>query len=156
MTAAELESLADRLHGLAIRMLRTVRTEDVVAGMSGPRLSALSVVVFRGPILIGELAAAEQVRPPTMTRLVQAMEAEGLVRREQDAADRRQVRIVATARGKRLLEQGRQRRVRALATRLEPLSATARADLARTIAALEKLFRPPPRPSERTSGKARG
>ena len=62
MTTAELESMADRLHGLAIRMLRTVRTEDVASGMSGPRLSALSVVVFRGPILIGELAAAEQVR----------------------------------------------------------------------------------------------
>ena len=156
MTTAELESMADRLHGLAIRMLRTVRTEDVTTGISGPRLSALSVVVYRGPILIGALAAAEQVRPPTMTRLVQALEAEGLVRRESDAADRRQVRIVATARGKRLLDQGRQRRVRALVGRLEPLSATARAELARTIAALEKVFRPPPRPSERTSGKARG
>ncbi|MDQ3996553.1 MAG: hypothetical protein M3303_05995, partial [Gemmatimonadota bacterium] len=67
--------LADRLHSAAIHLLRRLRREDARTGLSGPRLSALSVVVFAGPLTLGELAAAEQVRPPTMTRLVRALEA---------------------------------------------------------------------------------
>ena len=73
--------VADRLHSAAIHLLRSLRREDDAVGLSAPRLSALSVVVFAGPITLGALAAAEQVRPPTMTRLVQALEAEGLVER---------------------------------------------------------------------------
>src|ERR687883_145288 len=76
--------LADRLHSAAIHLLRRLRREDARTGLSGPRLSALSVVVFAGPRTLGELAAAEQVRPPTMTRLVQALEREGLVARDPD------------------------------------------------------------------------
>ncbi|CAA9348463.1 MAG: hypothetical protein AVDCRST_MAG40-2756, partial [uncultured Gemmatimonadaceae bacterium] len=83
------EPLADRLHSAAIHLLRWLRREDGAAGLSGPRLSALSVVVLAGPLTLGELAAAEQVRPPTMTRLVDALAAEGLVRREPDACDGR-------------------------------------------------------------------
>ncbi len=69
--AAAAEALAQRLHGAAIHLLRRLRTEDVAAGLTAPRLSALSVLVFGGPRSIGELAAAEQVRPPTISRLVQ-------------------------------------------------------------------------------------
>jgi DNA-binding MarR family transcriptional regulator len=47
------------------------------AGLPGAELSALSVVVFAGPILLGDLAAAEQVRPPSMTRTVRALECGG-------------------------------------------------------------------------------
>ena len=160
--APELESIADGLHSLAIRVLRTVRTEDPASGIGAARLSALSVLVFRGPMPIGELAATEQVRPPTMTRLVQALEADGLVRRESDPGDRRQVRVRATARGQRLLEQGRRRRIEALARRLQVLPVEARADVTRAITALENVFgarrplRPPPRSSGRTSGRSRG
>lgn len=131
--------LADRLHSVAIHLLRRVRREDAASGLPAPRLSALSVVVFGGPLTLTELAAAEQVRPPTMTRIVAALEADGLVRREPDTADRRIVRVRATARGARVLEEGRRRRVQALAGALEALSSADRALLARAAAMLEEL-----------------
>ena len=90
------ERTADRLHSAAIHLLRRLRREDAATGLSAPRLSALSVVVFGGPLTLGELASAEQVRPPTMTRLVSALEDAGLVDRETDAADGRLTRIRAT------------------------------------------------------------
>jgi DNA-binding MarR family transcriptional regulator len=121
-TASEAATqLADRLHSAAIHLLRRLRREDAQAGLSGPRASALSVVVFAGPLTLGELAAAEQVRPPTMTRLVRALEARGLVTREPDEHDGRVVRLRATARGRRVMAEGRARRVRALARELEQL-----------------------------------
>jgi DNA-binding MarR family transcriptional regulator len=124
-----IDELADRWHSLAIHLLRRLRREDVKAGLTGPRLSALSVIVFGGPITIGELAAAEQVKPPTMTRLVRALESGGLVRREKDPADGRVVRLRATTRGGALLGDGRARRVRRLAAPLGELSATERETL---------------------------
>jgi DNA-binding MarR family transcriptional regulator len=113
--------LADCLHSAAIHLLRRLRREDARTGLSGPRLSALSVVVFAGPLTLGELAAAEQVRPPTMTRLVRALEARGLVAREPDERDGRVVRLRATAKGRTLMAEGRARRVRTLARELEGL-----------------------------------
>ena len=86
------ERTADNLHSAAIHLLRRLRREDAKSGLSAPRLSALSVVVFAGPITLGDLAAAEQVRPPTMTRLVTALEDEGLIVREADAASSRRSR----------------------------------------------------------------
>jgi len=80
------------------------------------------VLVFGGPRTLGELAAAEQVRPPTMTRIVQALEVGGLVRRERDADDRRVHRLHATANGRRVMQRGRERRVANLATLLDRLS----------------------------------
>ena len=123
------DELAERWHGLAIHLLRRLRREDVKAGLTGPRLSALSVIVFGGPITLGDLAAAEQVRPPTMTRLVRALESEQLVRREKDPADGRIVRLRATAKGESLLHEGRTRRVRRLAEPLSELTPSARATL---------------------------
>jgi len=120
------DELADRWHSLAIHLLRRVRREDVKAGLTGPRLSALSVVVFGGPITLGDLAAAEQVRPPTMTRLVRALEREQLVRREKDPNDGRVVRLRATAKGENVLRAGRARRVRRLAEPISDLSETER------------------------------
>jgi DNA-binding MarR family transcriptional regulator len=123
------DELAERWHSLAIHLLRRLRREDVKAGLTGPRLSALSVIVFGGPITLGELAAAEQVRPPTMTRLVRALEDEQLVRREKDPSDGRIVRLSATAKGESLLHEGRTRRVRRLAGPLGELTASERATL---------------------------
>jgi DNA-binding MarR family transcriptional regulator len=129
--------LADRLHSAAIHLLRRLRREDARTGLSGPRLSALSVVVFAGPLTLGELAAAEQVKPPTMTRLVRALEARGLVAREPDAHDGRVVRLRATAKGRALMAEGRARRVRALARELERLDAKELAALRSGAAAIE-------------------
>ena len=113
---------ADRFHSAAIHALRHVRREDSATGVPPAQLSALSVLVFGGPRTLGELAAAEQVRPPTMTRIVQALEAEGLVRRESDPRDGRVQRLSATAKGRRVMQQARKRRVTNLATLLERLS----------------------------------
>ena len=137
--------LAEHLHSLAIHVLRSVREVDAETGLSGPRLSALSVVVYGGPLGMGELAAAERVRPPTMTRLVQALEAEELVRRERSAGDARSVRVQATAKGRQVLERARRRRVEALAARLSALTPTARAEVARAVSALETVFGGPSR-----------
>lgn len=131
--------VADRLHSAAIHLLRRVRREDTASGLPAPQLSALSVIVFRGPLPLGALAEAEQVRPPTMTRVVAALEAAGLVKREIDASDRRSVRVRATARGEKMLKDGRRRRVRALARELAELPAGERARLAGALDVLEKI-----------------
>src|SRR3982750_889673 len=77
----EVQDVADRLHSAALHLLRRLRAEDDALGVSPPRLSALSVVVYAGPIGIGALAAAEGVAAPTMSRLVDGLERDGLVRR---------------------------------------------------------------------------
>jgi DNA-binding MarR family transcriptional regulator len=136
----ELHELATRLHATAIRLLRTLRREDDGTGLSAPRLSALSVIVFAGPISLAELAAAEQVRPPTMSRLVDALVETGLVKREPAPGDRRTLRLTATAKGRRLLEQGRERRVKALMSRLTTLPEAERRSLRRAARALELLL----------------
>jgi len=109
---------ADRFHSAAIHALRHVRREDPPTGVPPAQLSALSVLAFGGPRTLGELAAAEQVRPPTMTRIVQGLESAGLVRRVRDAGDGRVHRLHATARGRRVMQRGRERRVENLATLL--------------------------------------
>src|SRR6185369_2370617 len=113
-TTDKTADLADRLHSAAIHLLRRLRREDDASGLPAPQLSAMSVIVFGGPITLGALAAAEQVRPPTITKLVAALEEQGLVEREPDAEDRRVMRVKATARGERLLYEGRRRRVASL------------------------------------------
>jgi DNA-binding MarR family transcriptional regulator len=112
---------------------------DVATGLSGPRASALSVVVFRGPLPIGALAAAEQVRPPTMTRLVAGMERLGLVERARDPADGRVQVIRATAKGRAVLQAGRRRRVEKLVDGLRRLPARERAVLARAAYLIDRL-----------------
>src|ERR671931_1117728 len=113
---------ADRFHSAAIHVLRRVRREDPATGAPPAQLSALSVLVFGGPRTLGELAATEQVRPPTMTRIVQALENAQLVRRERDRLDGRVHRLHATAKGRRVMQRGRERRVEDLANLLAQLS----------------------------------
>jgi DNA-binding MarR family transcriptional regulator len=137
-------SLADQLHSASIHLLRGVRRVDAQSGLPPAQLSALSVVVFGGPLSLGALAAAEQVRPPTMTRLVDSLEAAGLVTRETDPSDARAVLIGATPAGRRLLAEGRRRRVEALAERLLSLDAEERAALHAAAPALVRLSGAPP------------
>jgi DNA-binding MarR family transcriptional regulator len=132
------DAVADKLHSAAIHLLRRLRIEDGALGISAPRLSALSVVVFAGPIPIGELAGAEGVRPPTMTRLVDGLERDGLVKREPDPDDRRGVIVRATPKGVRTLTRGRARRVEVLA---EQLRTFPREDLATLATAADLLDR---------------
>ena len=139
--AVELE-IADRLHSAAIHLLRRLRVEDEQSGLSSPQLSALSVIVFGGPITMGDLATAEQVRPPTISRLVKDLEAGGLVKRKRDGEDARVQRVIATAKGKRLLQQGREHRVARLAEQISRLPAAQRRSLVRSVSILERLTRP--------------
>jgi DNA-binding MarR family transcriptional regulator len=118
----EREDIADRLHSAAIHILRRVRRLDLAMGLTPARLSVLSVLVFGGAKTLGELATIEQVTPPTMTRLVAGLEREQLLRREPDTTDRRIVRVAATPRAARLMQKGRQARVKDLADTLAPLS----------------------------------
>jgi DNA-binding MarR family transcriptional regulator len=131
--------IADRLHSAAIHLLRRLRREDDASGLGAPRLSALSVIVFGGPITIGGLAEAEQVRAPTMSRLVNSLEEQGLVQRVPDIADRRVVRVEATAAGAALLHAGRARRVAALTADVARLSRRDQDALLGTLGLLETL-----------------
>src|SRR5919201_7104294 len=131
---------ADRFHSAAIHALRHVRREDPATGVSAARLSALSVLVFGGPRTLGELAAAEHVRPATMTRIVQALEGQALVRRESDPDDGRVTRLHATAKGERVLWRGRENRVEKLAALLSRLSADEVADVRNAAELVERAL----------------
>jgi len=113
--------VADRLHSAAIHLLRHARKQDVLARIGPARLSALSVLVFGGPMALGQLAAAEQVKAPTMSRIVAGLKRAGLARIETDSNDARRIRVTATAKGERLLQQARARRARLVAETLSSL-----------------------------------
>lgn len=115
--------VADRLHSAAIHLLRRARHEDLLARQAPARLSALSVLVFAGPMALSQLAAAEQVKAPTMSRIVAGLERSGLAKVETDADDARRIRVTSTPKGERLLQQARQRRIRLLAQTLGSLQA---------------------------------
>jgi DNA-binding MarR family transcriptional regulator len=123
MSKSDALEVADRLHSAAIRLLRAVRVVDDETGLSAPRLSALSVLIYGGPKSLSALAQAEQVTAATMSKLVSDLEAEGHVAKRTDCADRRGVRIEATAQGRVLFQEGRRRRLDLLRKRLAKLSA---------------------------------
>ncbi|SRR5258707_9201456 len=132
---------ADRLHSAAIHLLRRLRMRDRESGIGPAQLSALSVLVLGGgPRSLGELAEIEQVRPPTMSRIVAGLVRAGLVRRRK-TEDGRRVRLQATAKGTRILQEGRQRRVESLARALSFLSSEDRGKLRELIEHLEKVIR---------------
>ena len=135
------ERIADALHSAAIHLLRRVRKEDERTGISPARLSALSVLVFGGPMRLTDLARAEQVKPPTMTRIVAGLEADGLVRRRGVSGDARAISLEPTARGIKVMQEGRRRRVQRLAAALENLPAHEQEALARAAALVERVAR---------------
>ena len=133
--------VGDRLHSAAIHLLRRAAEEDKATGLSRARLSALSVVVFRGPLTLGELAAAEGVRSATMTGIVNGLEREGLVRRRPHGTDRRAVQVEATTAGRRLLDRARARRLELVASKLADVSDADLDVLERAAELLEERFR---------------
>lgn len=133
------EELALGLHAAAIHLLRRVRQADSSLGVTPARLSALSVLVFGGPRTLRQLADAEQVAGPTMSKIVAALERDGLVRREPDSDDRRAIRLSATPSGRRLMMAGRSRRVARLVQELDGLSRSERATLRDAAAILRRL-----------------
>jgi len=131
---------ADRLHSAAIHLLRRLRVRDRESGVGPAQLSALSVLVFGGPRSLGELAEAEQVRPPTMSRIVASLERTAMVKRHA-TDDGRRMRLEATAKGTRILWEGRKRRVESLAKALATFSKEDRERLAELIPYLERIIR---------------
>ena len=129
------------MHSAALHLLRRLRKHDEAMGITAARASALSVVVFAGPVTLGRLARAEQVSAPTITRLVVGLEEEGLLKREPDPNDRRVVWIRPTAKGSRLLTEGRKRRVEAFARELSTLDEESLATLHRAAEILESIGR---------------
>ena len=132
--------VADRLHSAAIHLLRRVRKQDVATGEGPARLSALSVLVFGGCKTLGELAAAEQVRPPTMSRIVAGLARSRLVTITSDAHDARRMQIRATAKGTRLIQKGRELRIDYLASHLDSLPPHELAKLGEAVEILKRLL----------------
>jgi DNA-binding MarR family transcriptional regulator len=151
--AAPARDVADRLHSAAIHLLRRLRRQDEAMGLTAARASALSVMVFGGPVTLGALAQAEQVSAPTVTRLIVGMARDGLVRREGDPNDGRVVWLHATPKGARLLHAGRRRRVAALAADLQKLDAAERDTLAAAADILAHMLDRPD--AGNTGGKGR-
>jgi len=131
---------AGRLHSAAIHLLRRLRVRDRESGVGPAQLSALSVLVFGGPRSLGELADAEQVRPPTMSRIVAGLERAGLVRRRA-TEDGRRVRLEASAKGTKILQEGRMRRVESLAKALYALSQKEQKLLGELVKLLQRVIR---------------
>jgi DNA-binding MarR family transcriptional regulator len=138
--APKLLETADKLHSAAIHLLRRLRVRDRESGIGPAQLSALSVLVFGGPRSLGELADAEQVRAPTMSRIVAGLERGGLVKRHA-TEDGRRVRLVATAKGTKILWEGRKRRVESLAQALASLPEEEAQHLGKLTEVLQKVIR---------------
>ena len=141
--------VADRLHSAAIHLLRHARKQDALSSEGPARLSALSVLVFGGPMTLGQLAAAEQVKPPTMSRIVAGLKRSGLVRIEGDAHDARRIRVSVAPKGERRLQQARERRIRLLAETLEEVSDPEMSVLRKAAEIIERAVRAARKPSVR-------
>jgi DNA-binding MarR family transcriptional regulator len=136
--------VADRLHSAAVHLLRRVRRVDEETGLTAARLSALSVLVFGGPVTLGDLARAEQVSAPTMSRLVTGLERDGLARRDANERDARSVLISATEEGARILHEGRARRIAELERLLGGVDEDELGTLEDAVATLEDALSRPP------------
>ena len=131
--------IAEALHSSAVRLLRRLAQGDSQEGVPRSKMSALSVLVFGGAMALKDLAAAEQVRAPTMSRLVSEMEMQGLVRKRADKADQRAVKIEVTALGRRLLQTGRARRLKLLLGEIEQLPLADRRNLSRSAELIAQM-----------------
>jgi DNA-binding MarR family transcriptional regulator len=136
---ASLEAVASALNSGAIHLLRSLAAVDRLAGLTPARLSALSVIVFGGPRPLGELAAAERVAGPTMTRIVDGLVAGGLAERRPDPRDGRAALIAATPAGDALMRAAAGRRISAIADAIGELPAADRRRLVASAGLLDRL-----------------
>jgi DNA-binding MarR family transcriptional regulator len=134
--------LAARLRLAVTRLARRLR-QQVAGTVTSSQVSALATVERLGAPTLGELAASEQVQPPSMTKMVVGLEAAGLVRRREDDADGRIVRVVLTPDGRRALQRSRSLRNAYLVRRLHALSNEDRARLGDMVTLLEHLVDQP-------------
>jgi DNA-binding MarR family transcriptional regulator len=130
--------LADALRGAVARLHRRLR-QSSAEGLTPSQVSLLATVRRRGNPTLGELASAERVQPPSVTRAVGRLEAEGLLERVPDPADRRVARVALTPAGSAALRRQQARQQALLAQRLGALDPDERASAPRLVALLEKL-----------------
>jgi DNA-binding MarR family transcriptional regulator len=142
VTSQEDTELATRLRLAVMRLARRLRRQ-APEGISPSQLSALATLDGDGPLTLTELAAAERVRPPTMTRIVAALEGAGLVARSVDEKDRRCIHLKLSGDGKRLIRRVRSRKTAYLAARIAALSDSDRATLAAATEIVERFVRDP-------------
>jgi len=135
----ERSEVADRL-GMAITRLARLLRQQAVDDLTPTMRAAVGTIAREGPLTLGELAASEQVAPPTITKVVAKLEDRGLVEREGDPTDRRVARVVLSDLGVRWLEADRQRRHAWLADRIDKLDAADRDGLVRAVSAIESLI----------------
>lgn len=131
--------LASRLRFALARSARRLR-QEAGTGLSSSLTAALATIERGGPMTPSELADAERVRRPTITRVLARLEEEGLITRTPDPADRRSTLVAVTAAGSALLADGRTRKDAFLSEQLDGLSAADRETLARAAAILEDLL----------------
>jgi DNA-binding MarR family transcriptional regulator len=144
MTIPDHRQQAERIYVFVQHLGRRLRDIDQAFGISPRRFSALAGLAFDGPTSVGELAVFERVKRPSMTRLVQDMERDGLVQRRPDPADGRGVRIRITARGRALVGEVRQRKIALVADFLAQLDPRTLSAVKTSFEALRPLGRTPP------------
>ncbi|MCW2499511.1 MAG: transcriptional regulator, MarR family [Frankiales bacterium] len=132
-------ALASELRTTVMRLARRLRNQRSDTSLSLTQLATLGTLDRHGPLTPGELAAHERVQPPSMTRVVSALEAAGLVTRTDHPTDGRQVLIAVSPAGKGLLRDDRMRRDAWLAQRLRALDPADLATLRQAAAVLDKL-----------------
>jgi DNA-binding MarR family transcriptional regulator len=130
--------IAARLRLSATRLARRMR-QEAATGLSPSQLSALAVVHARGPLTLGELAEVEQVAPPTVSKVVAKLEADGLLERQVDPADKRVSLVQVTKAGAQLHDETKRRRTTWLTGRIRELSAEEQARLAGALDLLDRL-----------------
>lgn len=140
--APDAPAVADALRFSILRLARLLRQQDD-SGLPPALVSALATIERDGPITFGDLAAAERLTPPSITKLVAALEAHGLVERAQDPGDRRVWRVRTTAKGRRRLEATKHARTAWLTARLAALDPEDLARLAGAVDVLDRLARAP-------------
>jgi DNA-binding MarR family transcriptional regulator len=131
----------DLIHSAAIHLLRSVARVDDEAGVGPAQLSAVSVLYFAGPLTLRGLADAERVTPPTMSRVVDNLERAGLARRGRHPDDARAVLVTLSAKGRRLFERARRRRLERLEALFGNASRDELATLARAAEIVERAVR---------------
>lgn len=137
----DVDNLPSAVNGAAVHLLRRLAREDAVSGVGPAQLSALSVLIFGGPHRVSDLADAERVAVPTMSRVVAALEHRGLARRAPDPEDGRVAMIRATAAGLAALEQARRARLALLRQGIDELTPRERDVLAQAAELMERLAR---------------
>ncbi len=137
------EELAERIHSLAIGMLRRLRAAEGEPRLSGLRLSALSSLLELGPSSVGRLAAKERVPAPTMSRQITALERAGWVSRQLPPEDGGREHVKVTPSGIRALEEARTRQVERLADLLGEVDGEEREALIEAAGIVERALRQP-------------